>query len=279
MNPDSAGTHPTARIYPTTDRPPDIRHILCEPNNLSHKRFSHRQIAGGDKRSRRPESDLPAPLGRSDKSAADAGGLQPIALPRTIDETPIIPEIREQIERARDRIQTFQDRWDQPQIEQFVASDFELVFQTLTWIVEQRLPIGNRMLEWGCGFAVVAALAARLGLDATGIEAEQRLLKEAEQTCRDFDVPVDLVWGNFLPPGAERLSHNPDFPSLGHAVPCGYETIGADLDDFALVFGYPWPGEWVFHERVFARYAAPGALLVLFYGPNDVRAFRKSLVR
>ena len=30
-----------------------------------------------------------------------------------------------------------------------------------------------------------------------------------------------------------------------------------------------------FHEQVFAAYAAPGALLMLFCGPNDVRLWRK----
>lgn len=201
--------------------------------------------------------------------------LHAVPLPRDIDLAPLPAEIETLIEQARQRIQCFQDRWDQPQIEQFVASDYEHVFRVLRWIVEQRLMTGNRMLEWGCGFAVVAALASRLGLDVVGIEAEQRLLEEAQSTVRQFAAPVELVCGNFLPPGAEALAHRPDFPSLGHRVPCGYQQIGADLDDFALVFGYPWPGEWTFHEAVFARYGAPGALLVLFYGPNDVRVWRK----
>jgi len=188
---------------------------------------------------------------------------------------PIPIEIGQAIRQAQERIQAFQDRWDQPQIEQFVASDYELVYRVLSWIVDQRLMTGRRMLEWGCGFAVVATLASRLGLDVTGIEAEQRLLVEAERTVAEFAAPVELVWGNFLPAGAESLSRNPDFPSLGHRVPCAYHTIGSDLDDFSLVFGYPWPGEWAFHETVFAKYGGVGALLVLFCGPNDVRVWRK----
>ena len=198
-----------------------------------------------------------------------------IDLPPGIDITPIPIEIEQAIRQAQDRIQAFQDRWDQPQIEQFVASDYELVYRVLSWIVDQRLMPGRRMLEWGCGFAVVATLASRLGLDVTGIEAEERLLVEAERTVAEFAAPVELVWGNFLPNGAESLSHNPDFPSLGHRVPCAYHKIGSDLDDFSLVFGYPWPGEWAFHETVFAKYGGIGALLVLFCGPNDVRVWRK----
>lgn len=243
--------------------------------SLSHKRFSHRQRAAEKSRDGgefNPISMYPEP-----KPARGAGRSQllPIELPADIDTTEIPPETVALIQRAQERIQRFQDRWDQPQIEQFVACDFELVYRVIRWIVQQRLMTGSRMVEWGCGFAVVAALASRLGLDVTGIEAEPRLLAEAETTVADFGVPVERVWGNFLPPGAEALSLNPDFPSLGHQVPCGYEKIGADLDDFAMIFGYPWPGEWIFHEAVFARFGAPGALLVLFYGPNDVRVWRR----
>lgn len=241
---------------------------------LSHKRPSHRQLAAENQRRSAAfagnEFHAPPPSGKQQGSV-----LHAVPLPRDIDLTPIPREIETLIEQSRQRIQCFQDRWDQPQIEQFVASDYELVFRVLRWIVEQRLMHGNRMLEWGCGFAVVAALASRLGLDVVGIEAEQRLLDEAQTTLAQFAAPVELVHGNFLPPGAEALSHRSDFPSLGHPVPCGYQQIGADLDDFALVFGYPWPGEWTFHEAVFARYGAVGGLLVLFYGPNDVRVWRK----
>jgi hypothetical protein len=242
---------------------------------VSHKRRSHRQLAADQGRIPFP-TEIPEVLPARSRPRADTlPSLRRIEPPRQLDQTPLDPEIDRLIAHSRARIQAFQDRWDQPQIEQFVASDFELVYRVLAWIVEQRLLTGNRMVEWGCGFAVVAALGSRLGLDVTGIEAESRLLEQARQTVQDFAAPVELVRGNFLPRGAEALSPNPEFPSLGHAVPSAYDLIASDLDDFALVFGYPWPGEWVFHERVFARYGGVGALLVLFYGPNDVRVFRK----
>ncbi len=202
-------------------------------------------------------------------------GLLPVPLPTLLSLPPADTETAQLIHCAQDRIQAFQDRWDQPQIEQFVASDYELVYVALRWLRQSGRLTGNRMLEFGCGFAVVSALASRLGMDVFGIEAERRLLDQAKQTVRDFNTPVELVHGNFLPRGAESLSMNPEFPSLGHAVPCGYETMGLDLDDFALVFGYPWPGEEKFHEAVFARYGAPGAHLLLFCGPYDLRLWQK----
>lgn len=243
---------------------------------MSHKRLSHRQLAA--EQSRYQQQAWEGDLGHSDRRPSRLPGkLQRIELPRDLDVTSIEPAIAAALADSWQRIQAFQDRWDQPQIEQFVASDYELVYRVLRYLVQQDALSGKRMLEWGCGFAVVAALAASLGLDVTGIEAERRLLDEAEITRRQFNVPLDLVWGNFLPQGSERLCQNPDFPSLGHQVPCGYQQIGADLDDFSLVFGYPWPGEWQFHEAVFAEYGAHAGVLVLFCGPNDVRAWRKTV--
>lgn len=202
-------------------------------------------------------------------------GLMPVPLPTLLSLPPADAETAELIRQAQERIQAFQDRWDKPQIEQFVASDYELVYVALRWLRQSGRLTGNRMLEFGCGFAVVSSLASRLGMDVFGIEAERRLLAQAQQTVRDFNTPVELVHGNFLPRGAEALSMNPDFPSLGHAVPCGYEKMGLDLDDFSLVFGYPWPGEEKFHEAVFARYGSPGAHLLLFCGPYDLRLWQK----
>lgn len=196
-------------------------------------------------------------------------------IPSSIDSLPIPAEIETRIDSARHRIEAFQDRWDRPQIEQFVAADYQLIYQALAWILESQSMIGRRFLEWGCGFAVVSALAAHLGLDAIGIEAESDLISEGKRTIAGWNAHVELIHGNFLPPGATSLAHESTLPSLGHDVPCGYEQLDLDVDDFAIVYAYPWPGEDVFHESVFDRYAAFGALLLLFCGPNDARLFRK----
>ena len=201
--------------------------------------------------------------------------LERIEVPSSVDQRPLPPEIRLGISGATRRIETFQDRWDRRQIEQFVAADYELVYQTLSWLLETVPLSGRRFLEWGSGFSVVCALAASLGLDAIGIEAEPDLLSEGRRTITNWGVEVELIHGNFLPPGAEGLADDPTLPSLGHPAPCGYAALGLDLDDFAIVYAYPWPGEDDFHEFVFHRYAAPGEVLVLFRGPNDMAVWRK----
>lgn len=214
--------------------------------------------------------------------------LQPIRLPRHLDSQPIPIPVHAMVHHLRCRIEAFQDRWDVEQIEQFVAADYELVYHTLAWLRQSQMMIGSRFLEWGCGFAAVTAIADSLGWDCIGIESEATLIEHGRQTIADWCVrlrsggsanalpPPELVLGNFLPRGAERLADDPTLPSLGHAVDPAYESIGLELDDFALVYSYPWPGEDEFHEQVFDRYAARGAILVQFCGPNDVRAWRAS---
>lgn len=201
--------------------------------------------------------------------------LEEIQIPSNVTERSIPPEVYHWIVEARNRVQAFQDRWDRPQIEQFVACDYELVYQTLSWLLESQLPIGRRFLEWGCGFSAVCGLASSLGLDVIGIEAEHELLTHGRKLLSDWQQPADLFHGNFLPARAEELADDPTLPSLGHPVHDCYHEIGLEIDDFAIVFAYPWPGEEDFLADVFKRFAADDALLLQFCGPYDARLWRK----
>ena len=201
--------------------------------------------------------------------------LTKIPIPSTVDAREIPPWVRDYIKRDQHRIEAFQDQWNRPQIEQFVAADFYHVYQSLDWILETQLTIGKRFLEWGCGFAVVTAIASALQLDAIGIEAESELIRNGRETLRQWDQGGELVEGNFLPGGSESLADDPWLPSVGHAAAPAYEKLGLDLDDFAIVYSYPWPGEDDFHEAVFDARAAAGALLLMFCGPNDLRLYRR----
>lgn len=202
--------------------------------------------------------------------------LRRIPIPSSVDQSPVPAKIRDWISSSTARIEAFQDRWDRPQIEQFVAADYGHVYQSLAWILRSQPTLGHRFLEWGCGFAIISALASTLGLDVIGIEAESELLTQGRATIADWEVDVELVHGNFLPAGAESLADDPLLPSIGHPIDSAYGKLGLDVDDFAIIYSYPWPGEDDFHEAVFHRYAAKGALLMMFCGPNDIRLLRKT---
>ncbi len=198
-----------------------------------------------------------------------------VPVPLVIDESPLPPAITARLTAARLAVEAFQDVWDRRPIEQFVAADYELVYRGLCAIDRAQLAEGRRFCEWGCGFAVVAGLAAELGWDAVGIEAEPRLLDEARRLIDQGSPAPQLVHGNFLPRGAESLADDPLLPSLSHHASSAYSQLDLEIDDFALIYAYPWPGEELFIEEVFQRYAREGALLLLFCGAYDLRLWRK----
>ncbi len=202
--------------------------------------------------------------------------LQPIELPRDFDAIPLPSSIADKLAVMRSRIETFQDCWEQHHAAQFVAADYELVYRALRWISETQWVLGKRFLEWGCGFATVSCLADTLGWNAHAVEAHPGLIAQARTTVQGWPAKVALCEGNFLPAGADSLAGDPTLPSLGHEGTCAYDHWETDLDDFALVYSYPWPGEDDFHEQVFERFAAPGGLLLMFIGPNELRLCRKA---
>jgi hypothetical protein len=55
--------------------------------------------------------------------------------------------------------------------------------------------------------------------------------------------------------------------------------MGLDINDFDMVFAYPWPGEQHVIERLFDRFAADGALLMTYNGTEGVRLFRRRTAR
>ena len=75
--------------------------------------------------------------------------------------------------------------------------------------------------------------------------------------------------GHDIPPEFD----DPDTATLqdGHAA---YDALERDIEDFAIVYAYPWPDmEDAFHD-LFETHASPGALFVT-YGSDGCRVLRK----
>ena len=195
-----------------------------------------------------------------------------------IRDDPLPAEVLSWIIQSRQAVEAYQDVWDRNCIEQFVAADYELVYRALREIIQRKLATGRRFCEWGCGFGVITLLAASLKLDAIGIEAESELLGEAKKLAMQWPYAAEFIHGNFLMPNAQRFADDPTLPSLSHREPPAYRSMGLEIEDFAIVYGYPWPGEEFFFEAVFDAHAAPGSLLLLFCGAYDIRLMRKHFV-
>jgi hypothetical protein len=141
--------------------------------------------------------------------------------------------------------------------------------------LRQHEPQALRLLEWGSGFGVVTGLAAWLGFDAHGIEIDATLVRAAEQLLAAHRLRATFACGSFVPDDYDAGRHV-DLETrtvLGH--PAAYDELGRDLDDFDVVFAYPWPTEEALYCDLFHRRADHGAVLITYSRQEGVRAYRK----
>ena len=122
----------------------------------------------------------------------------------------------------------------------FVAADYERVLQAL---LPLRSP-GQRFLEWGSATGVITIMADLLGFEAYGIELDPELVAMANELAKRFDSGARFVAGSFLPTGYKWRPPSGDgrLGTIGDG-PSGYLALNRPLEDFDLVFAYPWNGE------------------------------------
>ncbi len=199
-----------------------------------------------------------------------------VDLEMPVDDLALPADVVAFLREVDERIHWFiEERKDHP-IRNFVPSDFKVVYAALRTLTETGLAPGNWLCEWGCGFGVVACLAAMLEFNTCGIEIEPDLHEAAETLADDFGLPVEFACGTYIPPGAEALTEVVDEDV--EITPGGqnaYEDLRLDPDDFDIVFAYPWPGEEWLVEKLFERYAVVGAILMTYNGKDGVRLQRK----
>jgi hypothetical protein len=194
----------------------------------------------------------------------------------TIDRTPPPSDVLAFLAEADRRIERF--RIDNP-IPGFVPSDFGSTYRFLRALRTSGMAGGNLFCEWGCGFGVVAGLAAMLGFDACGIEIEPALVRAARRLADDFCLPVQIVYGSFLPSGSEVfLEPGAGFNWLVAERPAD-EELAPDPEDFDVIFAYPWPGEENIIYDLFEHHAHPGALLITYHDDRGLRLQRKTTAR
>ncbi len=119
-----------------------------------------------------------------------------------------------------------------------------------------------------------------IGYESYGIEYDGNLCTVAERICEDFGLPVELVNGSFIPEGVEDLiedafaSHDGEL-ALHTEPDRAYEEIGYDINDFDLIFAYPWPNDVALTHEIFDRCAARGAMLLAYYDAGSIALYRK----
>ena len=180
-------------------------------------------------------------------------GLEPLPIPFEAGDLPVPHYVDCFVQDAEERAEEYGDELGGGS---FVPSDIRYAYQVLQWLIRQRhLAAGADFLEWGSGQGLVTILASFLGLQATGVELDARLVRESKELAQRYESAAAFAHGTYNP-----------------------ATPGVTLYTAAkrnAVYVYPWPGEEGFFLRQFAHTAPAGALLLMCLGPEDIRAYRQ----
>lgn len=197
-------------------------------------------------------------------------------IPLPVDESPIPGDVQRFVDDAESRVRDLMDaRADLP-LPGFVPSDFASVYRGLRAMTEHHLAPGDAFLEWGSGYGVVAMLASLLDYDAAGIEVHRELIDAAESLAEEYELPTVFIHGSFIPDDHQAVADiATDFEVIDTDAPAAYGELGRAIDDFDVIFAFPWPGEEQTITQLFAATAAEGALLMTYHGLDDLRLRRK----
>jgi hypothetical protein len=175
------------------------------------------------------------------------------------------------IDDGREFFEHFDNDVRQHQFHPFVPADYDAVLDALLCM---RAP-GLRFLEWGSATGVVAIMADLLGFEAYGIELDAELVRVALALARKHGSRARFAVGSFLPAGYQWQSSTGDrrLGTIGVGR-SGYLALQHPLEDFDIVFAYPWSGEEPIMHDVMRRYARDGARLVLHGSTHTVHVYR-----
>lgn len=185
------------------------------------------------------------------------------------------PALRERLKDLCTEGWAFFERFDREvrerEFHSFIASEYEVVLDAL---IAHRAP-GLKFLELGSASGVITIMADLLGYEASGIEIDVTLVVAARALAARFDSKARFVAGSFFPSGFVFRTASGDVRTgtMGAGI-SAYLELGYALDDFDVVFGYPWGGEEPVMLDLMKRYGNPEGLLLL-HGVNDgVKAYR-----
>lgn len=167
--------------------------------------------------------------------------------------------------------QRFDDTLRRRHFHPFVPADYDVVRKLLSTL---RAP-GRRFLEWGSATGIITIMADMMGFEACGIEIDAALVATAREVANRHGSAARFVAGSFLPAGYQFRTRDGDGRTGTIADgPSGYLELGRALEDFDVVFGYPWGGEEPVMLDVMQQYGRPDALLLLYDSDNTARIYR-----
>lgn len=190
---------------------------------------------------------------------------------QAIDETPLHARLDAVIADGWAIWERFDRTVREPGFHPFVAADYDVVRAAL---LQLRAP-GRRFLEWGSASGIITIMADLMGFDAYGIELDASLVATARAVAARHGSAARFVAGSFLPAGYRWRAPDGDTRTgtITEGV-SGYLQLGQALEDFDIVFGYPWDGETPLMRDVMQQYGRKDALLLLNDTVDGIVAYR-----
>lgn len=222
----------------------------------------------------------------------DPRALTPVPSTMSLEEIPLTLDAAVLPARAATLIEEADRRLDHlfatnrnRRVPRFLPSDPVLFYRVLDFLTREQLPTGRLFCEWGSGFGVSAGLASMLGYRSYGLEIEEDLVALARELADDLDVSVANLCTSYFPEGfgsypahggAELMVPETDsrWDSPSRQVP-PYEGMPHEIEEIDVFYVYPWPGEQELMHDLFDAVAGEGAILIAYYGDQDIGAYRK----
>ncbi len=159
-----------------------------------------------------------------------------------------------------------QDEWHP-----FVAADYDAVRAALIGL---RKP-GRKFLEWGSATGVVTIMADLLGFDSYGIELDSSLVEVGRDLAARWHSDAQFAEGSFIPLGWEwnPSSGSGRLGTIGRG-PSGYLELGRALDDFDVIYAFPWMGEEPMMLDLMRCHGRADAYLLLHTSQNGTMIYR-----
>ncbi len=157
----------------------------------------------------------------------------------------------------------------------FVPAEYDRVLAVLSEVWRP----GLRFLELGSATGIITVMADLLGYDACGIEIDEDLVHTARETAARYGSGARFAVGSFLPPGWAWRPPDGDgrLGTIGEG-PSGYLELGALLEDFDLVYAYPWGGEEAMMLDLFRTHGAPDGRLLLHLVSGELRLMHRDRI-
>lgn len=245
------------------------------------ERTTASRSSSGNSRSRRRIRRRPSAAARKTQTPQDPEAAKPWTRPHpsrsrpisTDEESALDPELGKRIDALCEEGREFWHRFDaevrQDDWHPFVAADYDDVRAAL---MSLRKP-GCRFLEWGSATGVITIMADLLGFDSCGIEIDSSLVDVGRELASRWRSNARFAVGSFIPMGWEWSGGNGRHGTIVPG-PSGYLELGRALDEFDVVYAFPWMGEESLMLDLMRCHGRKDAHLLLHTTQNGTTIYR-----